>query len=272
MATREGAPSKAGLGEADPLREAFVEMLFALAVSQVAIYAADLTNVQSDWNSKLPPLVHLGLGLLLIATSWVGWRQSASPGMKEGIRYVFSRPFVGLLLDVILVILYFIVVRTVEIQERGGEITLSSQSAQPEAGWVGGVFAVYVVWDLLSDVFCEEGIPKSCFFARLRKGFAAAAVSTFASLMCLIATFGIWMLASTRTEVRQVVFLDLMLGCIILVFRQLKAAENTLAPLMGVTDCKAFATRRPTRGNELWVTLCLVFLMLLFLLVVTKCP
>lgn len=104
----------------DPLRYAFVEMLFALAVSQVAVHAADLVGISSTLLEKLPGFAHLALGLIVIAASWVGWRQSQSPGMKEQIRSLFSVRFVGLLIDVLLVILYFILVRSVEIEQRAG--------------------------------------------------------------------------------------------------------------------------------------------------------
>ena len=60
------------------LREAFVEMLFALAVAQVGINAADLAEFEAPWQSKLPALAHLTVGLMLIAASWLGWKLSAS--------------------------------------------------------------------------------------------------------------------------------------------------------------------------------------------------
>lgn len=117
----------------DPLRYAFVEMLFALAVSQVAIHAADLVGIQSSLLEKLPGFAHLTLGLIVIAASWVGWRQSQSPGMKEQIRSLFSVRFVGLLIDVLLVILYFILVRSVEIEQKSGATVHTSASALPES-------------------------------------------------------------------------------------------------------------------------------------------
>jgi amino acid transporter len=94
----------------DVLRSAFVEMLFALAASQVAIHAADLVGVDVPWQTKLPAFAHLGVGFVLIVASWLGWRQSVAPGMKERVRYPFSVPFIGLLVDVLLVILYFIII------------------------------------------------------------------------------------------------------------------------------------------------------------------
>jgi hypothetical protein len=80
----------------DPLREGFVAMLFALAIAQVAINAAAVFAVSAALESKLAASAHLIVALLLIACSWVGWRQSRSP---------------GLLLDVLLVVLYFIIVQ-----------------------------------------------------------------------------------------------------------------------------------------------------------------
>src|SRR6266487_2249411 len=149
----------------DSLREAFVEMLFALAVAQVAVNAASVVATQMPVTEKLPAFSHLLLALVLIACSWVGWRQSRSPGMKERITSVFGGAFLGLLLDVMLVVLYFMVVQTAESAKEAPMPTkpdaavLSPASAVPEARLLSIIFAFYAFWDLIADVFSRNCIP-----------------------------------------------------------------------------------------------------------------
>lgn len=250
----------------DLLRSAFVEMLFALAASQVAINAADLVAVDATWQAKMPAAAHLGVGLLVIASSWLGWRQSVSPGMKERVEYLFSIPFIGLLVDVLLVILYFVIVRNVEIEQKGGETVLAQATAQPESLWLCVVFGVYACWDLVADVFSVGCIPKARFFHRIWKALRASFVSVFASLVCLLLSYSAFVVATKRTEADEVLFLDGMLVCVILFFRVVKAFENVLAPCLAVTDFKAFTRPRKTQGHELlWGILLLLLYAVCFL-------
>ena len=238
-------------------------MLFALAVSQVAIYAADLVGIGAPLNDKWPACAHLGVGLVLIAASWLGWRQSQSPGMKDKVTFVCSLPFLGLLLDVLLVVLYFIVIRTVEIEQKAGATTLAVPSAIPESLWVLIVFAVYAVWDLIADVFSKDCIPKAPFRYRAFKYIRVAIVSVITSVVCLLLSYQSYCIATTATDSTEILFLDGMLVAVILLFRILKACENPLAKCFRVIDCKAFLTPRKTEGTELfWGTV----LMLLYAL------
>ena len=102
-----------------------------------------MVSIQATIAEKSPAYDHLFLGLLLIACSWVGWRQSRSPGVKEKITTVFSASFLGLLLDVFLVVLYFIVVQSVEIIQTSSPVVLGPSSALPESRGLFAVFAVY---------------------------------------------------------------------------------------------------------------------------------
>ena len=262
-------PNQPGIVTAgeDILRSAFVEMLFALAASQVAIHAADLVSVAAPLWDKAPAFAHLGVGLLLIAASWVGWRQSVSPGMKEEkVKYLFSVPFLGLLLDVLLVILYFIIVRNVEIEQKDGSPSLAATTAVPESSWLCVVFGVYAFWDLVADVFSAGCIPKSRFVSRAWKAIRAGFVSAFTSLFCLLLSYLVYVVATTRTEADEVLFLDGMLVCAILFFRVLKASENVMARHLRVTDCKAFEKPRETQGSELWLGIALLILYVVFFL------
>ncbi len=174
----------AGAGQPNPaaqerfLRVLFVEMLFALAASQVAIKAADLQSVAASLCEKMPAILHLTLGLSLIALSWVGWQRSVERSMpeKEEVKYWFSYAFVGLNFDVLLVTLYFIVVRNVEIKETNDIFKLSDASAVPESFWILIVFVAYAIWDFVGDVL--ESAPD------FLTAFKLAVVCVSASLVC----------------------------------------------------------------------------------------
>jgi hypothetical protein len=232
----------------DPLREAFVEMLFALAVAQIAINAAVGVAMSVDVSQKLPGFAHLLLALLLIACSWMGWRQSRSPGMKERITSVFGLTFLGLLLDVLLVVLYFIVVQAGEIKL--GNAAPDPPSALPEAKGLLVVFGVYAAWDLIADVFSKDCIPKGSMCFRIGKGFRVAIVSTFASIICFGLILLVRLFAREATSVLEVIAFDIALGAIILLFRSAKVLENPLSRLLRVTDCPAFQKQRPVSRAE----------------------
>jgi hypothetical protein len=241
----------------DVLRFSFVEMLFALALGQVAIHVADVVGITAPWQDKAPAIAHLWVSFVLIAASWVGWRQSGSPGMKESkVEFLFSRPFFGLLLDVLLVIFYFIIVRHVELEQKAGNPSLTPGTAVPEASWICIVFVVYAFWDLVADVFSSGCIPPQTgnyrLLKKVLKGLGAAFVSVFASGVCIFLSYRVYVAAAVVKDPRAVIFFDLSLVCVILLFRALKAFENVLAPRLSVGDCKAFLTPRKTQGTESW--------------------
>ena len=247
-----------GTEKEDPLRYAFVEMLFALAVSQVAIHTADVLSTPDEFLQLLPVASHLLLSLLVIGASWIGWRQSQSPGMKEQIQSIFSLRAVGLLLDVFLVILYFVLVRSVELQQVAGATRAAASSAIPEAKWIAWVFVIYIFWDLLADVFSEGCLTEQrlhhIIFQGIRVSIASAAASAFCLFMAVLVCFH----AESVVTPIQVILLDGALIAIVFLFRVLKVFEIPLAKLLRVQDCKAFAAPRPDRNVALFLTFILM--------------
>ncbi len=234
----------------DPLRYAFVEMLFALAVSQVAIHVAELTTVANPWVDRIPAVFHLCLALGVIAASWVGWRQSQSPGMKQQIQSIFSRRFFALLTDVLLVICYFVLVRGVELQQIDGESVLTEASAVPEAFWIVVIFVLYVVWDLQADVFSPNCLDATGFVKRTWQGLRVAVVCISASGICVLLGLSVFYLAGLATGSLATIFFDGALLSIVLLFRVLKVFEKPLARLCKVDTCAAFTASRVSTGNE----------------------
>jgi hypothetical protein len=110
----------------------FVEMMFAVAVgdtaSQVAKVMQEVQKSPKDFLSAIwdvsPSLMHLLLVLIVIATSWVGWyHSSATRKYMSDLKDIFpqqsfwplSFPFFMLLLDVFLVVCYFVLSEGVEL-------------------------------------------------------------------------------------------------------------------------------------------------------------
>lgn len=252
MATNAGPGQPKPAGPEVFLRVAFVEMLFALAASQVAINAADLQSVTASLSEKMPAIFHLTLGLNLIAVSWVGWQTSVARNMpvKEEVKYWFSFAYLGLSLDVLLVILYFIVVRNVEIRQANGDFKLSHATAVPESFWILVVFLVYAAWDIVGDVL--ESAPG--FWT----AFKLALVCVPASLVCALLCFLVYLAATQRLEFAQVLYLDGALLCVVFLFRNLKVFEEPWARRLGVAGRKPFQEPRETSKYDCW--LCVVLL------------
>jgi hypothetical protein len=243
----------------DALRWTFVEMLFALAVSEVAVLAADLVAAEGNLTAKAPAVAHLVLGLLIIAASWLGWKQSVSPGMEEPVVHMFSLPFIRLMLDVLLVVLYFIVVRRVEIQDAGNGFVAGVPSATPESVWIAAIFGTYVVWDLFADVFVPDALPPSKGLTRVAKTVAVIIVSTGSSLFCMLLALLSLTVANTVSSRRGVLLLDVALVSAVLMFRAMKVWERPLSRLMRVQNAKAFAKERKVHVHEeRWTVILLV--------------
>jgi hypothetical protein len=238
--------------KSDPLRLAFVEMLFALAASQVAIHFADLVAARGTLIAKVPAAAHLVVALVLIAASWVGWRQSKSRGMKVRVKHVVSYPFIGLLLDVLLVVLYYVVVRRVEVRDGDRGPALIAPSAAPEAFWILVVFLVYVVWDFVADA--QACVPATG--PRWSKWGRGVLASISASLVCCVPLLLVWCFAKWCIGAQglasacEVVLLDVALLSCVLIFRPLKVFDVWFAERLGVADLDAFKTQRDVQGNE----------------------
>ncbi len=240
----------------DALRLTFVEMLFALAVAQVAIGAADIVEYGKLDGSAPAAISHLSLALLVIAMSWVGWQKSPSPGMKELVQRVASITFVGLVLDVLLVVAYFVVSRNSEVANHNGIPSLAAASVRPEAFWMCVIFGMYFLWDLVADVFSENCIPVKGLIERVKLVPRLVFASTFCSLLCLLLSFSVYYFPRHDVSTWQVVSLDIALMCVVFAFRLLKApVENFLRSALKLTHCRAFRERKQTTAEVVWLFL-----------------
>jgi hypothetical protein len=135
------------------LRHEFVGMMFAVTIGEVGLQVASLVKYEGSFHYFLPAYTHLTLATIVIAASWVGWTLSPSPGARHDVTAVFKAEFLVLLIDVALVICYFVLARSVDFQksETGGGAEFKA-SAAPEALWILIIFGIYLFWDFWTKI------------------------------------------------------------------------------------------------------------------------
>src|SRR4051812_13223719 len=100
------------------IRFVFVQLLFSLAIGEVARRLAEIHGQGAGLMDSVPAYTHLALAGLTIATSWVGWNGSDA-NRRITTTQVFSSSFLILLVDVLLVIFYFMLVKCSEVPQPG---------------------------------------------------------------------------------------------------------------------------------------------------------
>jgi hypothetical protein len=202
------------------LRHEFVGMMFAVAIGEVGLQTGILVQA-SNWRHFLPAYSHLLLATVVIATSWVGWTLSPSPGARRDVNKVLELEFLVLLLDVLLVVIYFILARSVDF---AGETRIQlNASAAPESFWILVIFGAYLVWDFLTKVaqYLKDRRSEPWFY-----NYGVRIVPT---LICLILAYFTRRLIE-KADPPHVLTADLALIALVLFFRALKDLVSALFP------------------------------------------
>jgi len=195
------------------LRHEFVGMMFAVAIGEVGLQTATLVRAH-NWIHFLPAYSHLFLATVIIATSWVGWSLSHSRGGQKDVQSVFESEFVVLLLDALLVVIYFIIVRAVDVNVISEDNIRLNASAQPEAFWILVIFWIYLVWD----------IPTKWPLTKPENG-----VRVLATAFCLTLAYVIKKSVESA-DPAHVLTADLALLSLVLLFRALKDLASAYYP------------------------------------------
>lgn len=188
-----------------------IEMAFALAIGEVAMKLGTyLDSIQYDVREMradhFPFLTHLLLATLLIACSWIGWGKQFRHGGPP-ITSVFEWQFLELLIDLALVILYFVFIHAASAPPEIGVADLGRHIATVPA-LMTGIFLLYALWDRISKPFQTY---------RFRR------VSTW---VCCVLSGGLWGLGHWKLAASAtpwgVVCLDLSYCSLVFLFRALK--------------------------------------------------
>lgn len=204
------------------LRHEFVGMMFAITIGEVGLQAAALVQA-GHWVHFLPAYAHLFLATVVVATSWVGWSLSAAPGARRDVQGVFQWEFFVLLLDVSLVIVYFILVRTIDF---GKEATPPrTDPASSVARWILLIFGLYLLWDILTKIIIsgrDRETSKKKFLQHFdRPWWRSVGSRMFPTVVCCVLALLIWCLVQSADPPHYLTA-DLSLFCLVLFFRALK--------------------------------------------------
>lgn len=193
------------MGENIKLRHAFISMLFALVVGQIAIVAFDIFKSFTWglvwWTTAKYQVSHLVVSIILVTTSWVGWSDTFNDPNYPKIDGYFSRGYALLLIDVIILIFYFSVVMAIEKAGIGG-------SAKPETFLLMNVFILYTVWD--------------AFFSS--KKWEVRVIELLPSGFCALVILLVYLLLPDE----YVILTDIFLVIILLSFRSIKKFQTDL--------------------------------------------
>jgi hypothetical protein len=191
-------------------------MLFALAVAEVAVRWAQVAAKFGLSSGAWPAHLHLVLAICIIATSWIGWSWSMAAGNIKPIQHAFSIEFCVLLVDVTLVILYFMIARSVEFVEVD-----SGASAREETFLVSTIFGIYFLWDFLTKALFKSDQPNEssarAFWLRGRVSFSCF----------LISLVGVWLISDVKSPL-GVCMADISLIALVFLFRALKRGRQYL--------------------------------------------
>jgi hypothetical protein len=221
MANASSSSNHKDTNEKNPVHITLIEMLFALAIAEIATesgvliqYLRDNWNAV-DWQLASTVISHLMLALFVIVLSWIGWNASDS---VAGETELLTSDFVELIIDAFLVIVYFILVRTSELPEKdvNGVWLLNAQSAKPETICITTVFWLYLIWDCVSK------------FKVFRVKWMRFIPTLICTAICLIIVLCIDINTSNPINV---VIIDMTLLFVMLLFRALKYKTFPKLPL-----------------------------------------
>jgi hypothetical protein len=214
--------------EADPkLRHEFVGMMFAVTVAEIGLQVASLVQ-QKSFGEYLPAYSHLFLATIVVATSWVGWTLSRSPGARHDVTKIFQVEFVVLLIDVALVICYFVLVRSVEFDrpEKMGALAFKASTAK----WLRFIFVLYFCWDLCTKGYLWWKHKTARDLDRWCPNYCVRFIPT---LICLGLAWWVSACVSDDWQNAQVVLADGALIAVVLLFRSTKELASAFFPSKG---------------------------------------
>jgi len=217
------------------LRFVFVAFLFSAAIADVGRASV---KVFTHFPFFFPAATHLAVAFVAISTSWVYWARNIGDGPQ--LKDIFSREYLLLVLDLLLVILYIGVAETVELPAE----PMPQPSAVPESLLLALAYFVYFVWDLVHDVWSrranlappaaepgdEAGLverAEAAERATFGQTVKAAAIRSAASLFCCLLALVIVTVArfyGVRSNAGVCLLNLAELGNLVL-FRSLKAVE-----------------------------------------------
>lgn len=242
------------------IRYSFVGMLFALVVANSAKKISEIIYLSTNgWSSFfdqsiflynemaiLSSLSHEILVVFVVASSWVGWTKSLSVNPNNAsTRGVHNHSFALLILEVILVTLYFALSESNELKasdhnELGVLVVDDIEfSSRPESLILILIFSIYAIWDYFSDVFARSLNGVSGVRKWVSDFITAPVVFCFSSVTSAILAWVTYLTSPDNMSPLQVVISDFALFMVVLYFYKSKCFEGYLIRTFPVESQRA---------------------------------
>lgn len=205
--------SKASQSELN-LRHAFVAMLFAFAISRVGESTILMLNRLSDVGGfdelAVASVFHLLLAVLVITTSWIGWSRSSWKS-TEVLTGPFQKAYLLLLIDIVLVINYYYLSLSVDVQDKVGVV-----SVREELVSILLLFLLYSTWEIVR------------FWGADRSIYHLFRENLWAVGKCLILVSVLWFFYCLidHLTLLTVIGIDISLISVVILFRAFKLSES----------------------------------------------
>lgn len=129
------------ISDEDRVGITFVDVLFALVVAEI------MSPLRRYWTLPGTAFSHLAVAMVLTLGSWIGYHLSAN--RPQYAPKFFNLPLLQILLDVAMVIVYWMTATTAPLPEHVAYIDVPAPvaSALPESILVSAALLLYVFWD-----------------------------------------------------------------------------------------------------------------------------
>ena len=191
------------------LRWLLVSALYALAIAEIAVQSANLVaNKKRSLGDTSAVAAHLILVTFVVTTSFVGWTLAVARDVhpEHHLVNIFSAPYLLLLVDVWLLVAYFIMAK------RAGAPKKEDSELDPSAAkgsfWLVMVFGGYFLWDIIAYWVMH--------------GFAAFVVMIWPTAICLVMGIVAWRCLRLVTARAAMVAANAGMVALVLFFRATK--------------------------------------------------
>jgi hypothetical protein len=269
------------------IRHAFIGMLFALVVVTSAQKISEIIFLLTEGWMSMPSievfqyndwfiasaLSHEALVVFLVASSWVGWSKSlGSNGGSEQYVSVHGVPFILLLLEVLLVTLYFSMSAANELSTNDHidfsltQFSEKEASARPEALILFFIFIVYLIWDYFNDIILEPLEGYNVMWRTLANISSGPIVFCFSSIISCIMSVVVFYFLSENSSPVIAILGDLALMMVVLFFYKSKCFEGYLLSLFFWESSRKFDNREPPEGGQVFVAFVIFIIYIITLL------
>jgi hypothetical protein len=196
------------------LRWLLVGMLFALVIGEIASQTGRLvTAVKISKPFKMNKagdfwaiVAHLILVTTVVTTSWVGWSMSLKSDAQH-LQWIFSWPFVLLLIDLAILVCYFLMVGAVTAPKADWVFVAS---AREDSFLLLVIFLGYFFWGIVNQLCLNSGWDQ----------LWTHAWPTLAGCFIMLA---IWLLVRKRQTAKSAIIADIVMLATVLAYRYVKA-------------------------------------------------